>query len=797
MTLLSYTALTGTDWLAARYARANPRSSVLLLASFCGYALGNVAGLGALSGAAVRLRIYSLNGLAAGAIARIVGYLAAAFTLGAPLTALAAAAIAPSALAHALSLSAATVRWSACGLLILAILAVFAVKQRTATLRIGRWRMRLPSAPNLLGQAALTAIDIVAAAGVLWLVLPASRPDFASFIPIYSAALVLGAASHVPGGLGVFELAMLSALRGTIPASELAGALLVYRAVYFLSPMCVAAALLAVHEIKNARAGLRDTAVQPAVEAAARLTPAVLALLVFIVGAVMIFSGATPAFHSRLALLESTVPLWVVEGANFLSSVAGVILLFVARGLLHRLDGAWWVTLVLATLGLVFVLASGVAIGEATLISFVVAILVLARRQFNRRASLLSETLTIRWLAAVALVITISAGLLIFAHEDVQFTRDLWWQLAFDAQAPRGLRAVVGAAVIAMALVIRQLLRPPTGRPHPPTPADLHNAARIVRNQPRANAMLALLGDKHFIFSPSEESFMMYAKRGRTWVALFDPVGPSSEWRELIGRFVEMVHSFGGRAAFYQITPENLPLYLDAGLSVLKVGEEARVDLKAFELRGSARSDLRYALSRGQREGLRLELIGSDGVKPLLPILARISTDWLAQRNVREKGFSVARFEPHFICEQRIALLYHHSEPVAFASVMTTAAATEAALGLMRHATCAPRYAMEFLFVQLMLQLKDEGFATLDLGMAPLAGLEVHPLTSLWNRLAYWFERTGEPLYNFRGLRMFKAKFSPDWEPRYLAASGMVGPYFALADTAIITGRGVKGLFAR
>jgi phosphatidylglycerol lysyltransferase len=794
MTVLSYATLLATDWLAVRYAGVRPRLRVLLLASFSGYALGNAAGFGAVSGAAVRYRIYSVAGLKPAQIGRIVAYLAMSFTFGAPLVALAAALFAPSDIARSFGVAPATLRWAT--LILLAVLTLLWAAARRGTV-IRRLPIRLPDAPTLAAQLTLTALDIAAAGAVLWFLLPADRPAFLPFIAIYAGALVLGAASHVPGGLGVFEIAMLSALGKSVPASELAGALLVYRAIYFFAPVLLAAALLAAHETRRAHAALAGSVVEPVVKAAARLTPTVLGLLVFVAGAVLVFSGATPAFHSRLALLQNTVPLWVVEGGNFLSSVVGVILLFVARGLLHRLDAAWWMAILLAGAGLMFVLASGVAIGEATLIAFVIAVLMLARGQFQRRASLLSETFTLKWLAAVVIVIAISAGLLLFAHEDVQFTRDLWWELAFDAQAPRGLRAVVGGAVIAMALIIRQLLWPSAGRPHPVTHDELQRAARIVRNQDRPNATLALLGDKHFLFSASGASFMMYAKRGRTWVALFDPIGPSDEWRELITRFVEMAHAFGGRAAFYQITPESLPLYLDAGLSVLKLGEEARVDLDAFDLRGSARADLRYALSRGQRDELSLELIPRDAVESLLPKLAKISEAWLAQRKVREKGFSVACFEPRFILEQRVAVVYQSQEPVAFATVMTTAHGKQAALGLMRHLPHAPRYTMEFLFVELILRLKQEGFAMLDLGMAPLAGLEVHPLTSPWNRMAHWFERTGGPLYNFRGLRMFKAKFNPKWEPRYLAASGILGPYVAIAHTAIITGRGLKGIFAR
>src|SRR5690349_17105091 len=95
MTALSYAVLLGTDWLAARCANVRPPLRVLMLASFSGYALGNAAGFGALSGAAVRFRIYSVAGLRPGQIGRIVAYLALSFTIGAPFVALAAASFAP------------------------------------------------------------------------------------------------------------------------------------------------------------------------------------------------------------------------------------------------------------------------------------------------------------------------------------------------------------------------------------------------------------------------------------------------------------------------------------------------------------------------------------------------------------------------------------------------------------------------------------------------------------------------------------------------------------------------------
>ena len=100
-----------------------------------------------------------------------------------------------------------------------------------------------------------------------------------------------------------------------------------------------------------------------------------------------------------------------------------------------------------------------------------------------------------------------------------------------------------------------------------------------MRAQERSDAVLAMMGDKSFVFSPSRRSFLMYAKRGRSWVALHDPVGPCEEWPALIARFVALAHAHGGRAAFYQVRPEALPLYLDAGLKLMKLGEEACISL--------------------------------------------------------------------------------------------------------------------------------------------------------------------------------------------------------------------------
>ena len=305
--------------------------------------------------------------------------------------------------------------------------------------------------------------------------------------------------------------------------------------------------------------------------------------------------------------------------------------------------------------------------------------------------------------------------------------------------------------------------------------------------------MLALMGDKSFLFSRSGNSFLMYAKRGRSWVALFDPVGPQQEWLELVWRFVELADAHDGRAAFYQIRPDSLPVYLDAGLRVMKVGEEACIYLEDFSLQGSQRYGLRQALKRGERDGLDFEILSAAGYIRSARASSRISDAWLAEHGGYERRFSVAAFEPGFMAAQSVALSRQRGKPVAFVTFMTTGHQTEATLGLMRQLPDAPPYAMEYIITQLALELKVRKFKVLSLGMAPLAGLVQTPLSSQWHRMAGLLWELGGPIYNFQGLRSFKNKFRPVWEPRYLAASGAIGPFISLADVAALASGLIRG----
>jgi phosphatidylglycerol lysyltransferase len=783
-TALSYVALAAQDESALAYTGIKVPQSGLLLASICGSALGNVAGFASMTGGSVRARVYSALGAETESITRLVAFLKVGFGFGLIACLGSCAILATNWPGHLIPLP--LLRAAGTILLLATGAALFAMTRRPRTLSFGGLSFTTPPLGPIVLQVGLTAAELGAAAGALWFLLPSPRLDCWTFAAIFCVANGLGLLSRMPAGLGVFDAVIFLALRNSLPQDQLAAAILVYRGTYFLLPLALAATALAGFELRRAGDRPASTSGERLLQGAGLLAPLFLSAATFGAGAMLVIAGATPASDRRLAVLQSVLPLWAVEISHLLATLAGVLLLFVARGLYHRLDGAWWLAFLIALSAVALSLVKGLPFGEMIIVLFLVLLLLATRREFTRYAAFLHQPFRIGWFIAVAAVMAGAIGVMFFAFRDVPYRREIWWQFEFDAQASRALRALLAASIMVLAVSLWQLLSTAPGRARLPSSEELSRALDIISGQPRSAATLALMGDKSFLFSRSGRAFLMYAKRGRSWIALFDPVGPYDEWSELIWRFVELADANDGRAAFYQIRPESLPLYLDAGLRVIKVGEEACIHLNDFTLEGSQRYGLRQALKRGERDGLTFALTSPPMASQSRAEIKHISDAWLASHRASERGFSVAAFEPGFVAVQSTAISCRHGQPIAFVTLMTANGPGEATIGLMRQMPDAPPYTMEFLITQVALQLKAQQFAVFSLGMAPLAGIVRTPLSSQWNRVGELLWRHSGTLYNFQGLRSFKNKFRPTWEPRYLAASGVMGPFISMAEIAAL-----------
>lgn len=795
-TAASYWLLSNYDVLALAYLRRAMPYPRILFTSFIAYSFGHTLGFSAFTGAAIRFRLYATAGVTAIDVATISAFCSLSLGIGLATIAGLSLFLSP---AHATQILHLHRNWSLlAGLVLLGAVALYALWATLArgTLELRGWALRAPGPAIGLAQLALSVADLSLSSAVLWSLLPAQgHIGFVPFLGTYALAVIAGIVSHVPGGVGVFEAVILLTIPG-VPADALLGSLLAYRGVYYLVPLIFGTLLFGSKELATQRAQLLR-AQELASVYIAPVVPQVAGALTFLAGALLLISGATPAVEERLAFLDRFLPLVVLEVSHLAGSVIGLGLLVLSRALFRRVQAAYLITVWLLLAGIFASLLKGLDFEEATLLALVLGVLTLGRRAFYRPTAILSERFTPVWVASITGVVALAIWLGVLSYRHVAYSHELWWTFALDGNAPRMLRASLAILVLGTAYVLLNMLRPARPEPAVAGPEELARARALIEQCDTTLANAALTGDKRLLFNEAGSAFVMYQIAGRSWIALGDPVGAREGAEELVWRLREMSDRHGCETVFYQVCAERLALYVDLGLAALKIGEEARVPLEKFSLDGAARADLRQAHRRAQRDGASFEVVPPAGVAPLLPSLKRVSDAWLSGKSTGEKRFSVGAFSPEYLEQFPLAVVRAEGSPVAFANLWTTGTKAELSVDLMRFGPEAPRSSMDYLFIELMLWGQRAGFRHFNLGMAPLSGLEAHPLAPAWHRVGNFIFRHGEHFYNFEGLRRYKAKFDPAWEPRYLVARGGIALPRVLIDVSTLIAGGMKELFAR
>jgi phosphatidylglycerol lysyltransferase len=536
---------------------------------------------------------------------------------------------------------------------------------------------------------------------------------------------------------------------------------------------------------------------RPAAFAAAPWTAAILTLAA---GVALVASGATPSEPLRFMRLLEVAPIFLIEASHFISSILGLALILLAFGLRARLDAAWAATLAVLVVAAPLALLKGLNWEETAAYLALAALLAPFRAAFPRRARLTRMEITPGWLAS-ALCAVLGAGLLgLWSFQHADYADMPWWRVMVDADAARAIRAWAGAAVGLFGFGLWRLFAsaatpPVTGEADPAFEGVRAILAKAEVAEPASN--LALLGDKRFLFSASGESFLMFGVRGRSWIALGAPVGRRQERLELLWRFRELADSHAARPGLYGLNPDDLPDVVELGFSLQKVGEAAVVPLETFSIDGRRRGNLRRAWRKAGEEGATFEVLQGEAVRRLMPELQRISDEWLAHHAGGEKRFSMGAFRAPYVGEFPVALVRDGGRPVAFATLWTTAARSAFSMDLMRYADDAPKNIMDYLFVELIAWGRTQGYDAFEFGMAPLAGLEDRPLAPIMSRVGRLLFERGEEIYNFQGVRRYKDKYDPLWQPRYIAAPHKWAIPLLLADVGLLSSGGMAGLARR
>lgn len=797
VTLLSYVALSFYDYLALEYAGEKLSYRRVLFTSFLSYAFSNNVGHAWLSGGSLRYRLYSGWGISGISIAKVVLFCTMSYFLGALTLMVGGYVFSPDHVALAGRLSAGWVRTiiAAGSALLVAWWWGVAFYRRPITVK--GFSLSIPQFSLALRQLAAALLDLMMASLAMYLPLSHfTNMPFGDFIVLYIFAQLAGLISMVPGGFGVFEGSFILLASGHYAPAHLIAALIIYRTIYYFMPLLLAGLMLALYELRIDQI-IRRPLVATALKVIESAVPQILSGLLMLGGGILLFSGATPALKDRLGWLAYVIPLPIMELSHLLASVAGVALLLLAQAVRQRLDTAYFATIAMLVLGIIASLGKGLDYEEALILGAMLALVIPVRRVFYRKSALLQLQLPPHWMVLAAAVVLGSTWLGFFAYRHVEYSNMLWWQFALHGDASRFLRSLVAILIVITGLTGYRLLTRTASSLALPSAAELDQAEAVVRQSNETMSWLALTGDKYLLWSQSGRSFLMFAVTRQNWVVMGDPVGIAEEHEELAWRLRTLADQHNAKVCFYQVGMAHLPLYLDLGLTLIKLGEEARVPLSTFSLEGKRHAGLRQTFNKLQRDGLSFEILPRGQVDGILPELQAISAHWMEDKKTREKRFSLGFFNPDYLRRGTIALVRKEGRVVAFANLWEQDNRNELSMDMMRYEAEMENGLMDYLVVSLLLWGQKQGYQWFNLGMAPLSGLERHPLAPLWNKIGNTVFRFGQEFYNFEGLYQYKKKFDPVWQARYLAApAGLSMASALLSVTALISG-GVKGVFTK
>lgn len=851
--ILSYLILSLYDLIAVRYVKSNIGYTKIINTSLTAFSIGNTIGIAVFSAGAVRFRYYGKEDIPSINIANIILLVSLAFSYGTFIILGISLVLNP----HMLSQLLSKVSWlapisesafQAVGFLVLISITasiMFAGKSGRV-FSIKQWQLSLPPAFVLIKLATVAVIDISMMAFIIYLLIPSNSN--AAYLEIFSAyvqSLMAGLISNVPGGLGVFELTMVASLP-KMDKTTLLSVLLLYRILYYFIPFILGILSFVLHEayIRSGMDTTKKRRILPSV-----WIPQLLALAIAGLGIVMLVVSILPPVANRELLLGEFIPIPIIETSYLLNTLMGFALIVLARGLYQRLNGAWHISMWLLGASIVTLLVKHLEIEVAVICALLFGVAYFNRSYFDRQSSLMSLRLNSQTLIllSVFLISLFWVGMYVYRNE--AYSPDLWWNVSGDGGA-RFLRSYAVLAILTIAYTLFSLIRFKKPLPSLPTQTELAKAEQVAKQSAYSIANLSLLGDKQLLFSDTGNSFIMYQTQGRSWIVMSDPIGNDSEFGILIETFIALCQSFGGTCVFYEVSNRYRHLFNENGIQLLKIGEEAIVNLDVFGLQGSKNAKFRQVISRGTKDGLSFEVIPREQVPALLADLKAVSDTWLEEKKSAEKGFSLGYFDENYLKHFDCAVVKYQGEIVAFANLWQSGQLNELSIDLMRYKEVqnsedkAIKNMMDYLFVNLFMWGKEAGFYSFNLGMAPFTGFEIedrtvarndslknrtskdsdsnddealkamsqHIIDSKYMEIPARFEtigpkwryvtntvtKYGKTYYNFTGLRHFKEKFNPEWEPRYIGIetglrAGMK-PIKGLTDTTLLISGGLGSL---
>ncbi len=460
LTVLGYASLVGYDYLSLRIAKHPIAIRKMWSASFISHAVQNSAPMSIVAGGGLRYRLFSRLGVTGAETATVVAGNLLTFIIGLFAVAGLSFIIAPVPIPATFHLPIASLQPVGIVFVVLVVAALIYSERGAGTIKIWKLKMQLPKASLLREQLGVSVADWLLSSTALYVLMIAGGPvSYPKFLSGFLLAQIVTQVVPLPGGVGVFEAAILLLRPQGLEAPLATAALLVYRVVYYLIPLFVATAILTLEASKKEK-----HEATPAVRIARDIAPHLFAVLTFIAGAVLLAFDTIPVGSPHLKWLGHLLELAVLEGSHFIGSLVGVGLLLLAFGLERQLRSAFHFTVGLLLLGIPAAILRSMDVVSAIALTGLLLLLLLARKEFSRTIPFGDEPLNGGWLAAAFAAIIGIGWLGIYLQVKHEYKGSLWWKFALDQDAPRllrvGVSVMIGVVIFAGARFVSRARSP-------------------------------------------------------------------------------------------------------------------------------------------------------------------------------------------------------------------------------------------------------------------------------------------------------------------------------------------------
>lgn len=534
-----------------------------------------------------------------------------------------------------------------------------------------------------------------------------------------------------------------------------------------------------------------------------------ISILIAVMGALNILSAWLVRVPYRIQILRYYLPLEITHGGRILTVLSGLVLLFLSFGIYRHKQRAWLITCAVLFVSIIAHIIKGLDY-EESIGSLLLLLFLAPMRKFFRAKSDIPSAI-----GGISVFLATMAAALVYGILGIYFfSRQLGFDFSVKRAAietinrffefgPSGLIPITGRArwflesiniVGALSLIYAflNLLRPVIYR-QAVTLAEHRRAGEILNKYGKSYmAIFTLSGDKSYFFNEEANVYIAYKNSGNITVALGDPIGQDDRIESAVSEFGRFCSDNDWYPVFYQACADYLDIYSKYGFKALKIGEEGIVDLKNFTLDGNKNRHKRYAINKFTKLGYVTRLYEPPLGQDLIGRLKIVSDEWLYSHRGEELAFSLGGFYQDYLKTTTIMTLENkNGEITAFVNIINKSAKNEASIDLMRHVKQIENGAMDFLFIELIKHFKKK-YSAFSMGFSPLSGVGFSAdATALEKAIRLVYTRFNR-FYSFKGLRQFKEKFHPQWEPRYLIyPGGIILPKAAIAIINVHIKRGI------